>query len=79
MLARLAALAASGVTVVVLLTLSDDGTPSSNTDVAQALADLGIPAFACTPDAFPELIGLAITRGDIGSWAQREADAAARD
>lgn len=79
MLARLAALTASGVTVVVLLTLSDDGTPSYNTDAAQALADLGIPAFACTPDAFPELIGLAITRGDIGSWAQREADAAARD
>ena len=43
---------------------------------AAALAALGIPAFACTPDAFPELLALAIEGGDIESWAHRNAQAA---
>ena len=33
---------------------------------------LGVPAFACTPDAFPDLLAVAIDGGDIGAWAQRE-------
>ena len=37
--------------------------------VAGALATMGIPAFACTPDAFPELLALALNRGDIVGWA----------
>jgi Mg-chelatase subunit ChlD len=78
MLARIAELKASGVTVVVLLALSDDGKPSYSADVAQSLAGVGIPAFACTPDAFPDLIALAITHGDIGAWAQKAQAAAAR-
>jgi Mg-chelatase subunit ChlD len=72
MLARMGALAASGVTCVALLALSDDGTPSFDADNATALASLGIPAFACTPDAFGELLALAIDGGDIAAWAQRE-------
>jgi Mg-chelatase subunit ChlD len=77
MLARIAELKASGVTVVVLLALSDDGKPAYSADVAQSLAELGTPAFACTPDAFPDLIALAIAGGDIGAWAQRNEAAAA--
>jgi Mg-chelatase subunit ChlD len=72
MLARVGALAASGVACVALLALSDDGAPSFDADNAAALAALGIPAFACTPDAFPELLALAIAGGDIAAWAQRE-------
>jgi hypothetical protein len=77
MLARMAALAADGVTVVALLALSDEGAPSYDHEHAAALAGLGIPAFACTPDAFPDLLALAIEGGDITAWAHRN-DVAAR-
>jgi hypothetical protein len=30
---------------------------------------MGAPAFACTPDLFPELMAAAINRHDIGQWA----------
>jgi Mg-chelatase subunit ChlD len=76
MLARMAALKSDGVTVVALLALSDEGAPSYDHEHAAALADLGIPAFACTPDAFPELLALAIEGGDITAWAHRESLAA---
>jgi Mg-chelatase subunit ChlD len=72
MLARMASLAASGVTVVALLALSDEGAPAYDHEHAAALAGLGIPAFACTPDAFPDLLALAIDGGDITAWAHRE-------
>jgi hypothetical protein len=71
MLKRVAAMTAAGVQVVVLLALSDEGAPSYDRDNAAALAALGVPAFACTPDAFPDLLAVALTHGDIGSWAQR--------
>jgi len=77
MLSRMSALRDAGVTVVALLALSDDGAPSHDASHAAALAELGIPAFSCTPDAFPELLALAIDGGDIAAWAHRE-DLAAR-
>jgi Mg-chelatase subunit ChlD len=69
MLRRMAAMKSAGVQVVVLLALSDDGAPSFDHDNAAALGGLGIPAFACTPDKFPELLALALERGDIARWA----------
>ncbi len=69
MLARAAGLVAAGVQVIALLALSDDGAPAYDHDNAGALAALGIPAFACTPDLFPELMAAAIERRDIGQWA----------
>ncbi|HUN37781.1 MAG TPA: VWA domain-containing protein [Trebonia sp.] len=77
MLTRMATLVAEGVTVVALLALSDEGAPSYDHEHAAALAELGIPAFACTPDAFPELLALAIEGGDITAWAHRQ-DVASR-
>jgi Mg-chelatase subunit ChlD len=77
MLSRLAALEAAGVRVVVLLALSDDGAPVFDSGNAAALAELGIPAFACTPDAFPDLLAVAVEGGDVGAWAHRH-DLAAR-
>jgi Mg-chelatase subunit ChlD len=71
LIARMGALRAAGVSVVALLALSDDGAPSYDASNAAALSALGIPAFACTPDAFPELLALAIDGGDIAAWAQR--------
>jgi Mg-chelatase subunit ChlD len=77
MLGRIAALHESGVQVVVLLALSDEGAPVFDSGNAAALAEIGVPAFACTPDAFPELLAVAIEGGDVGAWAHR-ADLAAR-
>jgi Mg-chelatase subunit ChlD len=77
MLARIAALTSAGVQVVVLLALSDDGAPSFDRENAAALASLGVPAFACTPDEFPELLAVAIDGGDVAAWAHR-ADLARR-
>lgn len=73
MLRRVNAMRESGVQVVVLLALSDDGAPAFDHDNAAALAALGIPAFACTPDKFPDLLALALDRGDIQAWANRNA------
>ena len=70
MLARVAAMTASGVQVVVLLALSDEGAPSYDRENAGALAELGVPAFACTPDAFPDLLAVALAKGDVGAWAE---------
>ncbi|QKG56541.1 VWA domain-containing protein [Hymenobacter sp. BRD128] len=60
LLKRAAALKASGVTLVVLLALSDEGAPSFDRRLAEQLAALGIPSFACTPARFPELMANAI-------------------
>lgn len=54
---------------IVLLALSDEGAPSFNHELAATLATIGVPAFACTPDIFPELMAAAIRRDDIASWA----------
>ena len=37
---------------------------------ATALSGLGVTAFACTPDAFPDLMAAAIERRDITVWAR---------
>ncbi|MEO3825139.1 VWA domain-containing protein [Actinomadura sp. B10D3] len=73
MLQRVAALTAAGVQVVVLLALSDEGAPAYDHDNAAALAAMGVPAFACTPDAFPGLMAAAIERRDLREWAERDA------
>ena len=71
MLTRVAAMRDAGVQVVVLLALSDDGAPAFDRDNAAALAALGVPAFACTPDRFPDLLAVALERGDVAAWAHR--------
>ncbi|MEW2447413.1 VWA domain-containing protein [Streptomyces parvulus] len=60
MLGRVAAMRAAGVRFVTLLALSDEGTPAYDREHAAALAALGAPAFACTPDHFPEVMAAAI-------------------
>jgi Mg-chelatase subunit ChlD len=69
MLRRSAELVGSGVTMVALLALSDSGAPSYDATHAAALAEIGVPAFACTPDLFPDLMAAAIERRDLGQWA----------
>lgn len=69
MLARVAALKQSGVNVIVLLALSDDGHPGYNSEHAGKIAAMDCPVFACTPDQFPDLMATALTRQDISQWA----------
>jgi Mg-chelatase subunit ChlD len=71
MLQRAAELVHSGVVVICLLSLSDQGTPSYDSHHAAQFAALGIPTFACTPDQFPELMAAALQRQNIGAWAAR--------
>jgi len=73
MLKRAASLVASGVQVVALLALSDQGAPYFDHDNAAQFAALGVPAFACTPDQFPDLMAAAISRRDLGQWASLNA------
>ena len=65
---RCASLIESGVQLIVLLALNDEGAPSYDKQNAEFLAGLGAPAFACTPDKFPDLMAAALSRQDIGLW-----------
>jgi Mg-chelatase subunit ChlD len=78
MLKRAAALTASGVQLVALLALSDQGAPAYHHQNAAALAALGAPAFACTPDHFADLMAAAIARQDLALWAAAQGIVAAR-
>ncbi|MEU7525197.1 VWA domain-containing protein [Saccharothrix sp. NPDC042600] len=68
---RVRELVQSGVTVVVLLALSDSGTPAYDHELAAKLSELGAPAFACTPDRFPDLLATALRKEDVTAWAER--------
>jgi VWA domain containing CoxE-like protein len=78
MLKRVAALVGSGVQMICLLALSDDGAPGYHSQNAAALASMGVPSFACTPDLFPDLMAAAIQRQDMALWAARHDIVAAR-
>lgn len=67
---RAASLVASGVQFVTLLALSNEGAPSYDAHLAGQLAGIGVPAFACTPDKFPELMAAAIERRDLREFVE---------
>ncbi len=69
MLAKAKRITESGVNMVALLALSDQGAPNYDHITAAEFGELGIPAFACTPDLFPELMAATMNRHDLASWA----------
>ncbi len=69
LLQRAARLVRSGVQLIVLLALDDQGTPAFDAETAARLVALGVPCFGCTPDAFPELMAAALSGRDVGAWA----------
>jgi Mg-chelatase subunit ChlD/uncharacterized protein YidB (DUF937 family) len=71
-LKRAASLVGAGVQFITLLALSDEGAPAFNAPLAAQLATLGVPAFACTPDQFPDLMAAAIGRADLREWLARQ-------
>jgi Mg-chelatase subunit ChlD len=78
LLARIRTLKESGATVVCLLALNDQGAPMFDANNAAAFAALGVPTFACTPDAFPEMIAAALGKRDVAQWASERGIVGAR-
>lgn len=69
MLKKIATFRQAGVSAIALLALSDEGAPAYDHDNAAALAALDVPAFACTPALFPDLMAAAIQKRDLKTWA----------
>ncbi|MEM1318717.1 MAG: VWA domain-containing protein [Bacteroidota bacterium] len=72
LLRRAAAINSSGVQLVTLLALSDQGAPAYDQHMATQFAGMGIPTFACTPDLFPPLMAAAIKKQDLSQWAAQQ-------
>lgn len=68
---KFVSLVSSGVQLVVLPALNDDGAPAFDRENAQFLAEIGVPTFACTPDKFPDLMAAALNKQDIGMWVSQ--------
>jgi hypothetical protein len=71
LLRKLEEMKESGVKVIVLLALSDSGTPQYDEALGRKIAALGIPSFACTPDRLPELVEGALKGFDLMSLAEK--------
>ncbi|MCI8513097.1 MAG: VWA domain-containing protein [Lachnospiraceae bacterium] len=60
LLRSLAEMKSAGVTVISLLAIADGGKPYYDAQMAEKVAALGIPCFACSPERLPELLETAI-------------------
>lgn len=69
LLQQTASMISTGVTMICLLALSDQGAPCYDEKLAAQMTSMGAPSFACTPDLFPELMAHAIQKQDITHWA----------
>lgn len=65
MLRRLQEMKEAGVTVISLLALADGGKPYYDAQMAQRIAGLGMPCFACTPQMLPRLLEKALKGQDL--------------
>jgi Mg-chelatase subunit ChlD len=72
MLKKVHHIQSSGVQFITLLSLSDEGAPTYDKNIASSFAAMDIPSFACTPDQFPLLMAAAINKEDIGKWTERQ-------
>jgi hypothetical protein len=71
--AKMEGLMESGIKAVTLLAISDQGKPSYNEKLAEKLAKLGMPSFACVPDRLPDLLAAVLKGKDLKVFA-REAN-----
>ena len=69
---RMSAIVNSGVQLITLLALNDDGAPYYDHRNAEFLANLGVPVFACTPDLFPDMMANALGKQDMQAWAGKQ-------
>lgn len=71
MLQKANELVQSGVQMICLLALDDQGAPSFDKNNAAKMVHLGIPTFACTPEKFPDMLASAIQHQDLNLWAAK--------
>jgi len=67
---RMLEIVRSGVQLIVLLALNDEGAPYYDHSNAAFLAGLGVPVFACTPDKFPDLMAAALNHQDLSVFQE---------
>lgn len=72
MVQQIAAIKNAGAQFITLLALNDDGAPVYDKNIAAKLAALNTPAFACSPDKFPDLMAAAIKKEDLKQWMAKE-------
>lgn len=65
---RISELKESGVNIIVLLAISDRGKPCYDSSLAEKIASMDIPCFACPPEKLPELLELAIKRRSLNGF-----------
>lgn len=68
LLRRLKELKESGVTVACLLAIADGGKPYYDAQMAERMASLSIPCFACSPQMLPTLLERALKGQDLASF-----------
>ena len=68
LLRRLGELKDSGVTLVCLLAIADGGKPYYDAQMAEKVARMGIPCFACNPQKLPELLERALKGQDLAGY-----------
>lgn len=59
----------SGVNFISILALNDEGAGIFDKKCSSDFIKIGIPSFACTPELFPDLISIAINKGNVLEWA----------
>lgn len=70
---RLGDLKESGVNVIILLAISDDGKPSYDNALAERAAAMDIPCFACPPEKLPEMLEAALKKRGMGVFLEKSA------
>ncbi len=64
----------SGIKAVTLLAISDSGKPSFNESLANKLAKLGMPCFACIPDRLPDLLATVLRGNWLAEFASQASE-----
>lgn len=59
-----------GLKAIGLLAISDQGKPSFNENLANKLAKLGMPCFACTPNRLPDMLEAVLRGNDLKKFAE---------
>ncbi|MDO5416996.1 MAG: VWA domain-containing protein [Lachnospiraceae bacterium] len=71
LLHRLRDMKESGVTVVCLLAIADGGKPYYDAQMAERVAAMGIPCFACSPQKLPELFECALKGRELTDFQKK--------
>ncbi|MCR5121047.1 MAG: VWA domain-containing protein [Ruminococcus sp.] len=69
---RLETLKSNGVNVIILLAIADSGKPCYDSELANRLAGMDIPCFACPPERLPELLAAALQKHSLKRFESGE-------